>query len=200
MAETYYPEIILPLYQEGKHGPIVKNSSGLNMRHAKSKSKNSNIPRPEYEVEIRINKWIHHVFPKFFGIDALDSNQIKNKDLNDFDLILPDGRILRGRIKQDKGKSLQTSPQSELGEWILKDVLGLQNRSDIVTIEYLQILGIDSLRITKINDRQFKITVAETGAYEKFKLDNKEKMIEMGLGGRLIPTFRPELVEQLNTL
>ena len=200
VAETYYPEIILPLYQEGKHGPIVKNSSGLNMRHAKSKSKNSNIPRPEYEVEIRINKWIHHVFPKFFGIDALDSNQIKNKDLNDFDLILPDGRILRGRIKQDKGKSLQTSPQSELGEWILKDVLGLQNRSDIVTIEYLQILGIDSLRITKINDRQFKITVAETGAYEKFKLDNKEKMIEMGLGGRLIPTFRPELVEQLNTL
>ncbi|WP_341271488.1 hypothetical protein [Clostridium acetobutylicum] len=165
------------------------------MRHSKSKSKGSNIPRPEYEIEIRISTWIHHIFPKFFGINAFDKNQIKNEKLNDFDLILPDGRVLRGRIKQEGGKSLQTNPQGALGEWILKDILGLKGRK-IVTWELLDNLGIDSLKIIKIDNKHFKITVAETGAYEKFKLDNRENIIRAGLKGIQRPYFRPELVQE----
>lgn len=188
--------IYLPLYQDRKEGRIVSECSGINIRHSKSKNKGSNTPRPEYEIEIRVSKWIHHIFPKFFGIDALNENEIKNEKLNDFDLILPDGRVLRGRIKQQGGKSLQTSPQGALGEWILKDVLGLENR-EVVKWELLDKLGIDSLKVTKIDDKHFKITVAETGAYEKFKLDNKEKIINSGLTGRQIPYFRPEVVEEL---
>lgn len=197
--EVIHQEIILPLYQDKKEGPFVSPCSGINIRHSKPKNKGSNTPRPEYEIEVRVSTWIHHIFPKFFGLNAFDENQIKDKELNDFDLILPDGRVLRGRIKQENGKSLQTNPQGALGEWILKDVLGLENR-EMVTIEYLNSLGIDSLKIIKLNDKRFKITVAETGAYERFKLENRDKMKESGLNGRQIPYFRSELVQELEAL
>lgn len=185
--------IYLPLYQDKKEGRIVSECSGINMRHAKSKNKGKNTPRPEYEVEIRISTWIHHIFPRFFGIDGFNDGEIKDKKLNDFDLILPDGRILRGRIKQENGKSLQTNPQSALGEWIIKDVLGLKNREDKVTIDLLNELGIDSLKITKIDNKHFKITVAETNAYERFKLENKDRIMECDNIKRK-PYFRPEEV------
>lgn len=189
--------IYLPLYQDRKEGRTVTDCSGINIRHAKSKIKGSNKPRPEYEIEIRISKWIHYLFPKFFGIDALNENEIKDAILNDFNLILPDGRVLRGRVKQEGGKSIQTSPQSALGEWILKDVLGLANR-EVATWNLLDKLGIDSLKVTKIDDKHFNITIAETGAYEKFKLDYRDKMIEKGLTGRQLPCFRPELFNELD--
>lgn len=196
-VDNYDNVIYLPLYQDKKEGRMVTDCSGVNIRHGKSKNKGSNTPRPEYEIEVRISKWIHCIFPRFFGIDGLDENEVKDAELNDFDLILPDERILRGRVKQENGKSLQTSPQGALGEWILKDVLGLENR-EIVTWELLDNLGIDSLKVTKIDDKHFTITVAETGAYEKFKLNYKEKMIEKGLKGRQLPYFRPELVSELD--
>ncbi|MBS5787946.1 MAG: NgoFVII family restriction endonuclease [Clostridioides difficile] len=189
-------EIYLPLYQDKKEGRTVSNCSGINIRHSKPKSKGSNTPRPEYEIEVRISKWIHHVFPNFFGLNALNEEDIKNDQLNDFDLILPDGRILRGRIKQQNGKSLQTNPQGALGEWILNDVLGLKSR-EVVTWELLNNLGIDSLKIIKQDDKHFRITVAETGAYEKFKIDNIENIVKAGLRGRQQPYFRPELVQEL---
>lgn len=183
--------IYLPLYQDKGEGRIVTASSGVNMRHGKPKAIGSNTPRPEFEIEVRISTWIHRVFPGFFGIDAFNSEEIATSNFN---LILPDGRKLAGRIKQANGKSLQTNPQGALGEWILKDVLGLENR-EVVTMELLEKLGIDSLKITKVDDNNFKITVAETFAYEKFKLDNQQKLLSMGLRGRQIPFFRPELFE-----
>ena len=186
--------IYLPLYQDKKEGMIVSDCSGVNIRNGKSKNKGSNTPRPLYEIEVRISKWIHKVFPYFFDLNALNPDDIKNEELNDFDLILPDGRILRGRIKQEGGKSLQTNPQGALGEWVLKDVLGLENR-EVVTMELLERLGIDSLKITKLGRGRFKITVGETGAYEKFKLENQEKIIESKSGARVY--FRPEYVQQL---
>ncbi|MDF2882862.1 MAG: hypothetical protein K0R54_3419 [Clostridiaceae bacterium] len=192
VEETVY----LPLYQDKKEGRIVTDCSGVNIRHSKPKNKGSNTPRPEYEIEVRISTWIHHIFPKFFGINAFEEDQIKNVKLNDFDLILPDGRVLRGRIKQSNGKSLQTSPQGALGEWILKDVLGLENR-EVVTWELLDKLGIDSLKVTKVDDKHFYITVAETGAYEKFKIDNMDKIFNSGLKGKQIPYFRTGLVREL---
>ena len=188
--------IYLPLYQDKKEGMVVTACSGVNIRHSKPKSKGSSIPRPEYEIEIRVSKWIHHIYPKFFGIDALNEEEIKNEKLNDFDLILPDGRVLRGRIKQQNGKSLQTSPQGALGKWVLNDVLGVKSRQDIITKEWLDKLAIDSLKITKIDNKHFKITVAETGAYEKFKIENKEKIITNSLIGRA-PYFRSEFVKNL---
>lgn len=183
--------IYLPLYQDKKEGRIVTASSGVNIRHGKPKAIGSTTPRPEFEIEVRVSSWIHRVFPGFFGIDAFNPKEIARSNFN---LILPDGRVLNGRIKQEKGKSLQTNPQGALGEWILKDILGLGNRA-VVTMELLEKLGIDSLKITKIDNNNFKITVAETFAYEKFKLENEKKLLSMGLKGRQIPYFRPELFE-----
>jgi hypothetical protein len=194
--ETILEEIYLPLYQDKSEGRIVSDCSGINIRHSKSKNKGSNKPRPEYEIEIRVSTWIHHIFPKFFGINAFNDSEIKDSELNDFDLILPDGRVLRGRIKQQNGKSLQTNPQGALGEWIFRDVLGFKNR-EVVTMELLDKLGIDSLKITKLDNKKFKITVAEVGAYEKFKIDNKENMIKTKLRGNQLPYFREELVQEL---
>lgn len=191
--ELVFKEIYLPLYQDKKDERIVSDCSGVNIRHGKSKTKGSNKLRPEYEIEIRISTWIHKVFPKYFGIDAFDKEAIK---LSDFDLILPDGRVLRGRIKQQNGKSLQTNPQGALGEWVLKDVLGLENR-EVVTMKLLNELGIDSLKIIKVDDKHFKITVAETGAYEKFKLDNIGNMEKAKLKGNQKPCIREDLVQEL---
>ncbi|MBE6049166.1 MAG: NgoFVII family restriction endonuclease [Clostridium sp.] len=185
--------IYLPLYQDKKEGRIISSCSGVNIRHSKPKNKASNTPRPEYEIEIRINKWIHHVFPGFFGINALDEAQVRN---NDFALILPNGKELRGRIKQQNGKSLQTNPQGALGEWVLKDVLGVSNRSDIITWEWLDKLGIDSLKVTKIDNKHFKVTAAEAGAFERFKLDNIDKIKCAGLKGRILPCLRSEFMNQ----
>lgn len=183
--------IFLPLYQDSKpDGRIISECSGINARHGKSKNKGSQTLRPEYEVEVRVSKWIHHVFPDFFGFNALDAEHIKT---NAFELVLPDGRVLDGRIKQQNGKSLQTNPQGALGEWIIKDVLGFSNR-EVVTLEYLDELGIDSLKITKEHDTRFKITVAEAGAYEKFKLVNEAEIVAKKLS-RVY--FRPELVQEL---
>lgn len=183
--------IYLPLYQDKKDGMIVTPSSGVNIRHGKPKVKGSNSLRPEYEIEVRISTWIHRIFPNFFGINAFNKDQVASSNFN---LILPDGRVLAGRIKQDNGKSLQTNPQGALGKWILKDVLSLPNR-ELVTMKLLEELGIDSLKITKVDDFNFKITVAETFAYEKFKLDNKNKLMKMNLKGNQLPFFRPELFE-----
>ncbi|MDV4152124.1 NgoFVII family restriction endonuclease [Clostridium sp. AL.422] len=189
--------IYLPLYQDKKEGRVVSECSGINIRHSKPKSKGSNTLRPEYEVEVRISKWIHHIFPKFFGIDALNDDEIHDKELNDFDLLLPDGRVLRGRVKQAGGKSLQTNPQSSLGEWILKDVLGIEKREEKVTLKLLNELGIDSLKITKIDDKHFKITVAETNAYEKFKLQNMGKILQDD-SIKKKPYFRTEDMNELD--
>ena len=186
--QKIYQEIYLPLYQDTKEGRDVSPRSGINIRHSKSKNKGSNTLRPEYEIEVRVSKWIHHIFPGFFGINAMDEDEIRDEEKNDFDLILPDGRVLRGRIKQQGGKSLQTNPQGALGEWILKDVLGSTNR-EIIDEKWLDALGIDTLKVVKIDDKHFKITVAETGAYEQFKLDNRNAMEEVGLNGRQLPYF-----------
>ncbi|MFS1982624.1 hypothetical protein BCU00_001745 [Vibrio breoganii] len=190
-------EIYLPLYIDSKEDRYVSPRSGINIRNSKPKTKNTNTPRPEFEIEIRVRRWIHHIFPEFFGLDWSDKEALrKSIEDSDFELALPDGRILEGRIKQENGKSLQTKPQGALGEWILKDVLGLKNR-EVATLELLDELGIDSLKVTKVNNKFFRITVAETGAYEKFKLDNAKSMKNLGLKGNQKPKFRKHLVEEL---
>ena len=75
-----------------------------------------------------------------------------------------------------------------------KGCVRTKNR-EIVTWDLLNNLGIDSLKITKQSDKCFKITIAETGAYEKFKIDNMENILSTDLKKK--PYFRPELVQQL---
>ena len=55
----------------------------------------------------------------------------------------------------------------ELGNWILRDVLKL-DEGKLLTYEKLQILGIDSVRIDKINGELYEINFAKNGSYDNF--------------------------------
>lgn len=55
----------------------------------------------------------------------------------------------------------------ELGQWILRDVLKLRE-GELLTYKKLQILGVDSVRIDKINDSTYEINFVSSGSYDKF--------------------------------
>lgn len=180
--------IYLPIYSDQKIE--VEEKSGFNAWNAASKSKGSGIPRPEFEAYIPIPKWIHHTFPGFFGFDAL--NRKERDTTPSFKLQLPDEREIKAIVTQDGGKSLQTNPQNVLGKWILQDVLGLQAR-ELLTMDHLIKLGVDSLKITKIDNQNFKIELAEIYAFEQWKIEIEDKI---KASGSRIPELRPELFEE----
>lgn len=179
--------IYLPIYSDTRMK--VEEKSGFNAWNAAPKSKGTNTPRPDFEAYISIPKWIHMTFPYFFGFDALDKE--KRNVAGPFNLHLPDGRKIEARITQDNGKSLQSNPQNLLGKWILHDVLGLNTR-ELLTIEHLKKLGVDSLKITKLDNHNYKIELADTFAFEKWKMENEGKI---RISGSRMPTLRPEVLQ-----
>ena len=142
-----YQTIYIPLY--GKNY-IVYERSGLNQWNAKGRKRDKN------EVYIPIPAIIHKKYPDFFP--ARDKP---------FDLRLPNGKIMKSKICQDGGKALMSYSNKELGEWILREVLKL-DYGELLTYEKLQILGIDSVRIDKIDDTNFEINFSSNGSFENF--------------------------------
>jgi hypothetical protein len=140
--------IYLPLY--GRNQTVFERS-GLNQWNAGGRDRHSN------EVYIPIPSEIHRNFPNFFP----------SRDIA-FNLKLPNGNIMQSKVCQDGGKALMSCSNRELGQWILRDVLKLAE-GDLLTYERLQILGIDSVRIDKIDDSNFEINFASIGSYENFK-------------------------------
>lgn len=144
---TQHDVIYLPLY--GKNH-IVYDKSGLNQWNAKGRKRDIN------EVYISIPSIIHKTYPSFFP----------NRE-TPFSLKLPNDKMIQAKICQDGGKALMSYSNKELGEWILRDVLKL-NEGELLTYEKLQILGIDSVRIDKIDDVNFDINFAASGSYDEF--------------------------------
>lgn len=184
--------IYLPIYSDSSFQ--VEEKSGFNAWNAAPKAKGTSYLRPDFEAYIPIPRWIHYVFPCFFGFDAL--NDIERNRSEGFKLHLPDGRNISGIVTQSSGKSLQTNPQNILGKWILHDVLGLKAR-ELLTMKRLNELGVDSLKITKIDNNNFKIELAETYAFEKWKAENY-KLIEKAAKEKKfrIPKLRTEFLEE----
>lgn len=180
--------IFLSIYSD--RNMKVEEKSGFNAWNAASKNKGSGIPRPVFEAYIPIPKWVHQTNPNFFGFDALNKQERNNA--NSFNLHLPDGRIIKAIVTQDYGKSLQTNPQSVLGKWILHDVLGLRER-ELLTKDHLIKLGVDSLKVTKIDDENFTIELAETYAFEKWKIEIEDRIRD---SGSRMPTLRRDLFEE----
>lgn len=187
--EDVRDEIYLPIYSD--RDMKVEEKSGFNAWNAASKNKGSSIPRPDFEAYIPIPKWVHRTKPNFFGFDAL--NRLERNNASSFKLHLPDGRNVDAIVTQDDGKSLQTNPQSFLGEWILRDVLGLQVR-ELLTMDRLVKLGVDSIRIIKIDNKNFKTELAETYAFENWKIEMES---EIRNSGSRMPKLRGELFEEL---
>lgn len=140
--------VYLPLYGRNK---VVYEKSGLNQWNAKGRARHPN------EVYIPIPVDIHKNYPSFFpGRDT------------QFSLILPNGNTMKSKVCQDNSKALMSSSNRELGQWILRDVLNLKE-NELLTYNKLQILGIDSIRIDKIDEQEFEINFAKIGSYEYFK-------------------------------
>jgi hypothetical protein len=142
--------IFLPLY--GKNYTVFERS-GLNQWNARGRQRDIN------EVYIPIPSIIHKKFPDFFP----------SRDYP-FDLILPDESFMRSKVCQDGSKALMSYSNRELGKWILRDILKLEE-GELLTYQKLQLLGIDSVRIDKIDTDSYRINFASSGSYEKFYME-----------------------------
>jgi len=139
--------IFLPLY--GRDYTVFEKS-GLNQWNAKGRVRDSN------EVYIPIPSIIHRLYPTFFP----------NRDIS-FYLILPNKTKMKSKVCQDGSKALMSYSNKELGKWILRDVLNLEE-GELLTYEKLQIIGIDSVRIDKLTNNEYEINFSKCGSYEKF--------------------------------
>lgn len=146
--------VILPLFSDRGIERNVPERSGLNQWNAKGR------PRDPNEIYIPIPKWIHNVFEGFFP--PRDSS---------FQLQVPSGKFLDAKVCQDNSKALMTNPNKVLGEWLLRDVMDLDER-ELLTYEMLEALDIDSVIVTKQGENTFKIDFCEVGTYDNFKLEN----------------------------
>lgn len=139
--------IFLPLYGRQK---TVFDKSGLNQWNAGGRKRDIS------EVYIPVPAEINHRFPNFFPS--------KEKPFN---LKLPNGQSMQSKICQQNNKALMSYSNKELGQWILRDVLGLKE-GELLTYKKLQTIGIDSVRIDKLANDQFEINFSAIGSYESF--------------------------------
>ena len=155
--------VILPLYSLRGKQKSVPERSGLNQWNARGRARNEN------EVYIPIPHKIHDYYPDFFP----------TRD-EPFILALPDGKTLSAKICQDGGKALMSNPNSALGEWVLRKVLK-KPVGEIVTMDDLNALGIDSVYIEKTKDvdkdgqkiYKFIFTSSEYESYDAFIAQNE---------------------------
>ena len=70
----------------------------------------------------------------------------------------------------DKGKGLMSNPNTQLGKWILRDILEIPY-GQLVTMDDLYSIGIDSVEIRKISEDYFEIDFKSIGSFESFMDD-----------------------------
>lgn len=143
--------VILPLYSDRGNKRHVPEKSGLNQWNASGRTRHHD------EVYIPIPKWIHNVFPDFFP----------TRDVS-FQLRLPDKALLSAKVCQENSKALMTNPNRDLGEWILRQVMNL-NEGQLLTYDKLTVLGIDSVIVYKHSEKHFSIDFCELGTYDMFQ-------------------------------
>lgn len=170
-SETELPEeenyIILPLYSTRNRD--VPEKSGLNQWNAGGRSRHHD------EVYIPIPSWIHNVFDDFFVYaQKRKHNGESAKNSPSFEVELPNGEIMTCKVAQSGGKALMSDPNRALGHWILRDVLNVP-KNTLVTIDMLNEIDIDSVKLTKKNDNYYYLDFVEAGSFEEFEENNKRK-------------------------
>lgn len=145
--------VVLPLYslRESKVGhKVVPEKSGLNQWNAGGRT------RDVGEVYIPVPNIIHSKYLKFFPDRETP-----------FNLHVPTTETLSTKLCQENSKALMTNPNNALSDWLLRKVLNLKE-GELLTYDKLKLLGIDSVRITKIDNQNYKIDFAKIDSYEKF--------------------------------
>lgn len=146
--------IVLPLYSP--RSEKVEERSGLNQWNAKGR------PRDANEVYVPVPKWIHQKKKDFFQYTTSDNKT------DAFGVRLPNGEILSMKIAQEGGKALMSNPNKALGKWILRDILNIKE-GKLVTKEMLDIIGIDSVKLSKNKDGIYSLDFLKTGSFDIFK-------------------------------
>ena len=61
-----------------------------------------------------------------------------------------------------------TNPNNALSDWLLRKVLELKE-GQLLTYKRLKLLGIDSIRLVKMDNNNFKIDFAKIDSYDNFQ-------------------------------
>lgn len=153
-AEPGEQSIVLPLYSIAKEGNFVPERSQLNQWNA------SGRPRDYNEVYIPLSATTRKVIDGF----------LPPRDTK-FIIQLPGGKIINAKVCQDSGKALMSDPNSDLGKWLLRDVLKLKE-GELLTYEKLLEIGIDSVMLTQKGKLSYKLDFKAVGSYEEFLESN----------------------------
>lgn len=146
--------IFLPLYSI-KHGEkVVMLKSGLNQWNAGGRKRDLS------EVYIPIPAVVRNKYPDFFP----------PRDTH-FTLLLPNKEEMVAKVCQDGSKALMSKRNANLGQWLLRGVLNLQE-GELLTYEKLQKIGLDSVVIYKNGEGSYDIDFTKEGSYESFMAGN----------------------------
>ena len=149
-ADSEREHIFLPLYSI-KHGEkVVMSKSGLNQWNAGGRKRDLS------EVYIPIPAVVRNKFPDFFP----------PRDTH-FTLLLPNKDEMIAKVCQDGSKALMSRHNADLGQWLLRGVLNLQE-GELLTYEKLQKIGLDSVVIYKNGEGKYDIDFTKEGSYEAF--------------------------------
>jgi len=132
------PTIVLPLFST-RGGVHVPEKSGLNQWNAGGRRRDFD------EIYIPYQKEDRDRIPGFFP--ARDTP---------FDLELPSGETISAKVCQDQGKAIMSNPNKELGRWLLRDVLHL-DEGQLVTMDMLDSLGVNAVMFTKEDSGKYSI-------------------------------------------
>lgn len=142
--------VILPLYGYKEKQKYVFEKSGLNQWNANGRKRDFG------EVYIPVPAIIHHKYPDFFP----------NKDVP-FKLKIPTNEVFSAKICQQGEKALMTNPNKALSDWILRKIFQLKE-GELATYERLNLLGFDSVVVSKDKDGNFSIDKAAIDSFELF--------------------------------
>lgn len=158
-------QLCLRLYSVKKDKKFVPGHSGLNQWNGvRRQYKTVNGQRVLAGETIRNENELYIPYPKEDRIRTEGFFPPRNIS---FELLLPDGQIIKAKVCQDDGKAIMSDPNQALGKWLLRDVLQVPIKT-VVTYEMLQIFDIDSVIFTKISDCKYSIDFCPIGTYEKF--------------------------------
>ena len=143
--------ICLRLYSVKSDGTkFVAEKSGLNQWNATGRVRNPNEVYIPYPSEDRART--DGFFPPRDTV---------------FNLTFPDGTVIPSKVCQQDSKAIMSNPNKILGEWLLRNVFELPERT-LLTYRMLEIFGVDCVIFTKHGDLDYSIDFAESGTYEAF--------------------------------
>lgn len=172
-----YQQLCLRLYATDRDGrKYVPGRSGLNQWNANGRARDVNeiyIPYLKEDRERDLDFFPPRDTP--FTLALPDGTEISAKVCQRAYRKLSDDEYENlseeeKRIEDEKslvGKSIMSNPNKILGEWLLRDVLQIEEGT-VITYDMLRVYNIDCVVFTKISDRTYRIDFGELGTYERF--------------------------------